>query len=544
MIPQFLISLGLFGLFLVNPIQAQLSPGPLSNAHAHLSGMTNCLTCHTLGNQDLSENCLDCHTPIQSRILSKDGFHGQLDETKCQTCHSDHIGRDFVMIHWEPSQEGFDHTQTDYELDGKHVDVACESCHTKSLVLAEDILQYANSTKSVDVLSTTFLGLKTDCTDCHEDVHHEEFVKQTCQECHTTEGWLDIRKTFDHALKTEFPLRGAHQKITCEDCHKNQLAPVGDFRVTQFAGLKSDNCTDCHKDEHSGVFGQNCLECHTEITFKIKNASDAFNHTQTRYPLIGDHQSVACKACHTRESQYLLTESFDECSDCHVDYHAGAFSQSKRNLTCKKCHSTEGFKPPIYGVEEHLNSNFPLNGSHLALPCVLCHKSEDTQIYHWDNLVCETCHATPHGEQFSEYLDFGDGCEACHQTEDWTALVFDHKDTEFPLTDKHAEISCESCHKTENDVIRYEYLDTNCVSCHEDLHAGQFEDKECKICHSSASWQIFDFSHQELTRFPLDGQHQDLTCGQCHKYETWLETIRFKPIAHECQDCHSFGDFK
>jgi hypothetical protein len=47
-----------------------------------------------------------------------------------------------------------------------------------------------------------------------------------------------------------------------------------------------------------------------------------------------------------------------------------------------------------------------------------------------------------------------------------------------------------------------------------------------------------------LTEFTLDDQHLDLACGQCHKFEPQLNTIRFKPIPHKCQDCHSFGDFK
>ena len=30
-------------------LHAQLSPGPLTNAHASLEGITNCTQCHTLG---------------------------------------------------------------------------------------------------------------------------------------------------------------------------------------------------------------------------------------------------------------------------------------------------------------------------------------------------------------------------------------------------------------------------------------------------------------------------------------------------------------
>ena len=55
-------------------------------------------------------------------------------------------------------------------------------------------------------------------------------------------------------------------------------------------------------------------------------------------------------------------------------------------------------------------------------------------------------------------------------------------------------------------------------------------------------WQIKTFDHGKLSVFALDSQHSSLQCGACHKFDAQLQTIRFKPIAHRCQDCHGFGE--
>ncbi len=531
-------------LLFTSPLLAQLSPGPLAQAHEHLSGLTNCLTCHTWGSKDLTPKCLDCHTPIKARLELKQGFHGLMDDPECQTCHTDHVKREFNMIHWEPSQADFDHFETGYELKGKHGDLSCENCHTPELILAEDVIAYAISQKSSEVLNKTFLGLGTNCENCHADVHRAEFKDQTCQDCHNEENWLDVRTSFDHDLRTEFTLRGAHDMLECEKCHSVKQESVGEFQVPRFSGLKYELCTDCHEDEHKGSFGNNCLKCHTERSFKIADQTGAFNHTATGYPLIGKHLQVECETCHTSEGRFTDSASYDECIDCHQDYHKGVFNQSNRDKSCDACHSMRGFIPALFGVMEHAKTKFPIDGAHLAQPCVFCHVKNDKAIYRWEPLNCEACHTTTHGTQFARYRLNNLWCESCHLTSAWESLVFDHNTTFFPLSGKHNEIKCEACHTTESNIVQYEDTDTSCLSCHTDVHSNQFPEKDCDACHTSRSWKIEPFNHLLNTDFPLDGQHNDLSCGQCHKFDADLKTIRFKPLAHACQDCHSFGDFK
>jgi Phosphotransferase system cellobiose-specific component IIC len=114
----------------------------------------------------------------------------------------------------------------------------------------------------------------------------------------------------------------------------------------------------------------------------------------------------------------------------------------------------------------------------------------------------------------------------------------------FPLTGKHKDLDCSACHKSKVEITQYENTSSTCHDCHNDVHGKQFDGKACQDCHSTQKWPIPEFDHFKLTKFPLDGQHENLACGQCHKFDSDLTTIRFKPIPHKCQDCHSFGDFK
>jgi len=524
---------------------AQLSPGPLSAPHEHLSGMTNCLNCHIWGEKDPSPKCQDCHSLIQGRIESASGFHGQLEEKSCIKCHSDHLGQEFEMIRWELSQAEFDHSLTGYDLDGKHKDLKCEQCHSETLIKQQAVIVYSRS-KDVkqDYLSKTFLGLRNACADCHSDVHHGEFKAQLCEDCHTTWDWANVRNDFDHEIQTSYPLKGAHEKLACEKCHDQLQIAVKDTQVHKFAGLRFEKCTDCHADEHKGAFGQNCLECHSVRTFKLNSAGSVFDHEKSRFPLVGQHKLSKCVDCHTSKGQYTQTASFDDCVDCHADQHKGAFLDDFGNNYCDECHSESGFLPALFGMAKHKETSFPLTGAHLAIPCFACHGPSDAKIYSWDPLACESCHKSNHGPQFQRYNVDDTWCENCHGTSDWADHTFDHEQTQFKLKGQHAVISCEKCHETEDDIVLYEGLDLDCLSCHEDVHYEQFEDASCETCHGFNEWKIAKFDHQSSTQFPLDGQHKLLQCGQCHKFESALNTIRFKPIKHDCQDCHQFGDFR
>jgi len=533
----------MLALLLVPPLKAQLSPGQLSASHEHLSGMFNCLNCHTFGDKNLTPKCLACHTPIKNRIDAKQGFHGQLKEQTCQNCHADHLGPDYQLIKWEPSQEEFDHEQTGFSLVGKHLDLKCRDCHIRELIQDSDVLEFAQVAAARAILTQGFLGLGQTCASCHEDVHQNEFVQQACDQCHTAADWKAVLSDFNHTKQTDFPLKGAHKKVKCNKCHKSLQPKTGAFQPHIFTGLNFEKCTDCHEDEHHGAFGSNCLKCHTLLTFKVKNKAGVFDHQATHFSLAGRHQKLACSKCHTSKTRFNNPESYDSCSDCHEDRHEGAFDRRTGGAECDQCHAVNGFIPPLFGVVEHAKTQFPLDGAHLAQPCIFCHQKADKSIYHWEPLTCTSCHKSNHGEQFKGYQKDGKWCETCHKSSSWTELIFKHSDTDFPLLGRHAEITCLSCHKPQQEIIQYELEQKSCNACHADVHAAQFKQQTCDRCHTPSTWKLPDFDHGNLTEFPLDGQHDKLACGACHKFDNQLNTIRFTPLKHRCQDCHSLEAF-
>ena len=104
------------------PSSAQISPGSLSRAHQSLSGATQCTSCHKLAAGAASFKCLECHSDIARRLAARRGLHASFgaisaSQKECASCHSEHNGENFALIHWNPSPTAFDHSKTGYSLE-------------------------------------------------------------------------------------------------------------------------------------------------------------------------------------------------------------------------------------------------------------------------------------------------------------------------------------------------------------------------------------------------------------------------------------------
>lgn len=101
--------------------------------------------------------CISCH-------VEDDSHDGKFEEN-CQSCHN--------PVAWDLWL--FDHnTQTDFRIDGAHVDVACDDCHRSSL---------ASMQKTGD-----------SCGGCHraDDDHDGEFGPD-CGRCHSDQSFTEVR---------------------------------------------------------------------------------------------------------------------------------------------------------------------------------------------------------------------------------------------------------------------------------------------------------------------------------------------------------------
>ncbi len=463
----------------------------------------------------LDETCLSCH----------DDFHQETLSTNCVDCHT--------MDAFEPASK-FDHDLADYKLEGEHLNVDCIECHQITSRNGKEFQEFTNIPFE-------------DCISCHVDAHDNQLPGK-CTQCHTTASFQSFagQGSFDHSL-TEFTLRGSHETTNCFSCHTENNEPLRVFQDRD--NINENSCVECHKDVHEGKFGLDCVKCHRESSFLSLRSMDFFDHTVTDYPLEGKHVGVDCRECHKK--RFTNPIDFSACTNCHDDYHQKEFEENGLSPDCVQCHSLDkGFDYSLYTLEEHQLTEFPLEGAHSATPCFACHVSEDDKRWTFRNLgnTCVECHQDIHEGYISEKYYPNDDCKICHANDAWASVNFDHSQTDWPLTGLHAEVECRACHFneiTDNKSIadqKFANLDTDCVSCHENVHGDTFAIDgitDCKECHVTNSWFPKRFNH-ELTNFPLEGRHAKIACKACHETVNSSGQIEvvYKIQKFRCIDCH------
>jgi hypothetical protein len=340
-----------------------------------------------------------------------------------------------------------------------------------------------------------------DCASCHlKDDPHQGQLGQDCASCHTSEDWKAT--TFDHS-RSSFQLVGKHSSVQCDQCHSDKI----------FKGTPQD-CTSCHlkDDAHKGIYGTDCGQCHNPQDWK----SVSFDHSMTKFPLIGKHAGIACMNCHTTSP---ASSTPTNCIACHRndDKHAGQFGPD-----CATCHTPEDWKKITF---DHSRAAFPLTGAHNQVSCLSCHSGGR---FKGTPTNCFACHQKDdkHNGQF------GTDCASCHSTSSWKNVTFDHSKTAFQLTGKHAGVNCLSCHAGG----KFKGTPTVCYSCHkkDDRHAGQLG-TDCKTCHSTLGWNQVTFDHSTAA-FQLTGAHSQVSCQSCHAGG------KFKGTPTACYACHKAND--
>jgi hypothetical protein len=522
-------------------IGALVSPGQLSQAHASLEGITSCLSCHTAGQGITAQKCLTCHKPVAERIVRKRGVHRTVT-TDCVACHVEHAGRGGDLRPFD--QRRFNHTtDAGFPLDGLHAaaTVTCASCHK----------------------GRSFLTASPRCSSCHTDAHKGSLGAQ-CATCHTTTvAFTDTRKGFDHG-RTAFPLTGAHQRATCESCHKSSTYK----NVTT-------SCAGCHQDPHGQKLGTACASCHVTQAWRTAKV----DHSRTAFPLKGLHAAVDCAKCHTRPATQVKPASAT-CATCHADPHKGSFKQD-----CAACHTEAGFRK---GSFDHSTTKFPLVDKHAPLACVACHTnirttspapvarsagaavrngarpvptvrpvapargaapvlaqapaSADFRGLHTE---CVFCHKDVH------LAELGTSCEQCHSAKGFMVTTFAHARPRPFFEGGHTALVCAKCHIPQSapasrlPVGGFTRTQTTCASCHADIHLGQVE-TACEACHAidAPKFAVKGFSH-DRTAFPLKGKHGPLACETCHKVESRAYPAgagaarHFKGVGTSCASCHT-----
>jgi len=186
--------------------------------------------------------------------------------------------------------------------------------------------------------------------------------------------------------------------------------------------------------------------------------------------------------------------------------------------------------------------------------CVLCHRPFESTL----SELCVDCH-----QEVSIQMSSGEGvhgrisgvedCASCHTEHRGKGFnlleeayqKYNHSGARFNLI-KHqinytaSPIQCKDCHELDGKIA---FQPDTCSQCH-DMHLSgftqehtQYYGSDCLVCHDGTD-RMIGFEHQ-LTSFPLDGQHADLTCKHCHNLQASSDSRNlFVGIPMECAGCH------
>ena len=223
--------------------------------------------------------CEACHPKRQfagtPRACAAEGCHAADD------AHKGRLGKQCEKCHVETGDNIFDHqAMSAFRLDGKHLAVRCADCHP----------------------SVTFKPRPKDCFGCHpEPAVHKGQYGTGCAQCHSTRTWVDIKPLHDVG---DFSLKGAHDNIACERCHRDNRPLAGSGNL----------CLNCHRqdDVHNNSLSPRCGECHTQWSFTPAR----FDHNQVGCTLTGLHRTIACFDCHKSGNFAGLSPT---CVSCHHD---------------------------------------------------------------------------------------------------------------------------------------------------------------------------------------------------------------------------------
>ncbi|MBW8009883.1 MAG: hypothetical protein FVQ83_01400 [Chloroflexi bacterium] len=203
----------------------------------------------------------------------------------------------------------------------------------------------------------------------------------------------------------------------------------------------------------------------------------------------------------------------------------GVYSHGETNGQCSLCHSS------------------PWSSESMAQRCVTCHTDiidqlRNPQSLHGyvldeDNLIiCRDCHMEHQGSAASLTF-FGDG-------------VFPHEVTSYSLqghqwmADQSA-FECIDCHR--DSFINFNLI--ACTDCHLELEPtylnthSEIFGTACLDCHDGIDTYTRAFNHDRAP-FPLDGEHANLGCGDCHIGAASMLALETTP--QDCLSCHREDD--
>lgn len=383
--------------------------------------------------------------------------HGEELRMDCAACHS--------PSGWEVTLETnrFDHSTTDFLLEGTHNQVDCRDCHS----------------------TLVFNEVESECISCHLDVHSQS-VGNDCVRCHDSESWLVFEIPEIHE-QNGFPLIGTHANLSCVECHTSET-------ILRFDRIGND-CINCHLDDFQATLNPNhqasgystdCIECHSPLGFEW----GAGNIIHDFFPLVQGHDIPDCAACHDLNN---FADVSAECVSCHSQDFAATANPNHQNLglsnDCAACHTLDlDWNPATFNIHDDF---YPLVGEHAAIAndCFACHQGD----YNNTPTTCFECHQSDYNSASDpnhSAAQFPTDCVTCHNESGWEPSTFDHDGMYFPIFSGEHEDRWDAC--TDCHINQSNYTEFYCLGCHinpetDDKHSQvngyQYINSSCFGCH-------------------------------------------------------------
>lgn len=323
--------------------------------------------------------------------------------------------------------------------------------------------------------------------------------------------------------RTNFPLTGKHQMVSCRECHFKGV----------FEGTPR-TCEACHwerrqDDRYRLQLGIHCSDCHTPTAWKDVKPAQWNHEAVTGFRLEGSHRVLDCAECHGVNG---FRKTAVECYSCHAeDYkstrdpnHAAANFPTQ----CQVCHHSG-----VTWKGAKFDHKFPLKGRHRLTACADCHKSGQ---YTGTPSACVSCHLKDYNgttDPNHKNAGFPTDCVACHGdgANSWGGAAVDH--TQFwPLQGVHQRLDCNACHSKGYNLPK------DCYGCHvadynnttDPNHKTTGFPTSCDNCHypTHTVWSQAVFNHD----FPIkSGRHTGFKCSDCHLTSNYNQ--------FSCIDCHT-----
>jgi hypothetical protein len=191
---------------------------------------------------------------------------------------------------------------------------------------------------------------------------------------------------------------------------------------------------------------------------------DSFRHDR--------HRSLHCLTCHrstTRHGELTFTPP----RGCQICHH-----QAPLTSRCETCHRLDQLRADTLAVHFTITVDgtprertVPFSHErHRDLACVACHTTPVSLALSAERAQCRGCHDVHHEPVRT--------CATCHRT---PALRAAHE-RELEGRENASHQRCDACH-TPTTVALLEPRRSFCLTCHTDLSASHYPDRECTRCH-------------------------------------------------------------